>query len=521
MPQQPPWQQPHWQVFDARELHSDSLKSDVIVIGSGAGGAVTANVLAQSGLKVTLIEEGPLKTSADFQMEELPAYRDLYQDSGSRMTEDGAIHIFQGKAVGGTTLVNWTSSFRTPKQTLDHWHQEWDFDANAQAMQIYFERMGKRLNISPWRVPPNANNDVLKRGCEVLSLKHDVIPRNVQACWNLGYCGMGCPTNAKQSMLVTEIPQALDKGATLVTNGQAVAFTHKNGLIQSLVVKPTHSSSSSSIHLSAQHYVVAGGAINSPALLLRSHFPDPYQRLGKRTFLHPVNASAALFNERIDAFYGAPQSIYSDAFQWQMGTTGPVGFKLEVPPIHPALAAQMLGVHGDTLQAYMKRLPHIHACIALLRDGFHEESLGGEVQLRDDLTPGLHYPITEYLWEGFNRAYLAMAEIQFAAGASAVMPLHHDAGQYWNWSQAKEAIKQLPQRIHRARLLSAHVMGGCTASQDPRKGVVDSYGQHHQIRNCHVIDGSLFPTSVGANPQLSIYAFALRNAERLAHQLTA
>lgn len=186
---------------------------------------------------------------------------------------------------------------------------------------------------------------------------------------------MGCPTNAKQSMLVTSIPALLDKGGELLylarverlqVRGEQVVGLDCLGMDERCVA-PT----GRRIRVIARHYILAGGGINTPGLLLRSEVPDPHQRVGKRTFLHLTNFCAAQFDERIDAFSGAPQSIYSDHFQWRDGTAGPAGYKLEVPPIHPALAATLLGDFGSENAQRMAALPHTHAMIALQRDGFH------------------------------------------------------------------------------------------------------------------------------------------------------
>jgi choline dehydrogenase-like flavoprotein len=113
-----------------------------------------------------------------------------------------------------------------------------------------------------------------------------------------------------------------------------------------------------------------------------------------------------------------------------------------------------------------------------------------------------------------------MAEIQYAAGAKVVMPLHEDAKPYRNWADARRAIESLPMQTLRTRVASAHVMGGCAMGRDERRSVIRSDGRHHQIENLWVFDGSAFPTSIGANPQLSIYGMVARNATRLADLLT-
>lgn len=516
-----------WKARDASRLDHDlSLETDIAIIGSGAGGATSAELLSAAGFKVLLIEEGPLKTSSDFHLLEDQAYANLYQEGIGRMSKDGAITILQGRAVGGTTLINWTSSFRTPEPTLQHWASEHGVKGlSSGELAPWFERMEQRLGIAPWLMPPNANNEVLKRGCAALDYSWKVIPRNVRGCWNLGYCGMGCPVNAKQSMLVTSIPATLEKGGELLYLARAERLIHDGERISGLqclamderCVNPT----GRKIQVKARHYILAGGGINSPALLLRSDAPDPHERLGKRTFLHLVNFSAGLFKDQVNPFYGAPQSIYSDHFQWRDGVSGPIGYKLEVPPLHPALASTLLGSFGTENAMRMEQLPNTHVMLALLRDGFHPDSIGGEVQLRGDGSPVLDYQVSPYAWDGVRRAFHSMAEIQFAAGAEAVLPLHSDGRYVKTLGEARQMIDGLSLELFRTRLGSAHVMGGCAMGEDPRQAVCDSLGRHHQLANLSIHDGSLFPTSIGANPQLSVFGLSARLTDGLIERLVA
>lgn len=514
-----------WKVHDGSRLENGiTLEADIAIVGSGAGGATSAEILSAAGFKVLLIEEGPLRSSRDFDMQEPAAYASLYQEGIGRTSKDGAITILQGRAVGGSTLVNWTSSFRTPAPTLEHWAREHAVVGHGEAdLAPWFERMEQRLGIEPWALAPNANNQVIRDGCEKLGYSWAVIPRNVRGCWNLGYCGMGCPTNAKQSMLVTSIPATLDKGGELLYLARAERLKIANGRVTELeclamdarCVAPT----GQRIRVRARHYILAGGGINTPAILLRSDAPDPHQRLGKRTYLHLVNFSAAQFDQVINPFYGAPQTIYSDQFQWDDGTTGRMSYKLEVPPIHPALAATLLGGFGTENALRMEQLPHTNAMLALMRDGFHPDSAEGQVQLRSDGTPVLDYQMTAYTWDGIRRAYHSMAEIQFAAGAKAVLPLHSDAHYAKTLDAARRMIDDLSLELYRTRLGSAHVMGGCAMGEDPRMAVTDSLGRHHQLENLSIHDGSLFPTSIGANPQLSVYASAARLSSQLVERM--
>lgn len=145
-----------WQVHDASAFEAErTFEADVIIIGSGAGGGTSAEILAEAGLKVLLVEEGSLKTSSDFKNDEAKAYAELYQEGAARATRDGGIGILQGRTVGGTTTVNWTSSFRTPDATLRHWadvHGVSGIDPDS--MAPWFARMEQRLGVQPGQVHP-------------------------------------------------------------------------------------------------------------------------------------------------------------------------------------------------------------------------------------------------------------------------------------------------------------------------------------------------------------------------------
>jgi choline dehydrogenase-like flavoprotein len=515
-----------WKVLDGAidDVPAD-LIADVAIVGTGAGGGITAEILAKAGLDVLMIEEGPLVSSSGFTMREAHAYSTLYQESAARKTLDKAINIMQGRCVGGSTTVNWTGSFRTPVQTLSFWRDRFALPGfTAEDLAPWFEQAERRLSIGPWTAPPNANNDVLRRGAVRLGIEVAPVDRNVRGCFNLGYCGMGCPTNAKQSMLVTTIPAALDGGARLLTRARAQRLIVRGGSIRQLEVTLMDAAGLAprgrTVRVAARHFVLAGGAINTPALLLRSGTPDPRRLAGRRTFLHPTVISIADMEEPVRGFEGAPLAVYSDHYLDAQPIDGPIGFKLETPPLHPVLFASSLPGFGPEHARAMKRFAHTQALIALMRDGFHDESPGGTVRLRDDTTPVLDYPLNEFLFDGARRAFHAMAEVQFAAGARSVRPGHERAQPYPTLAAARAAIDALPMRAFDTKVVSAHVMGGCPFSADERRGLVRTDGQHHHVQNLSVHDGSLFPTSLGANPQLSVYAVTARLASGLAQRLT-
>jgi choline dehydrogenase-like flavoprotein len=188
--------------------------------------------------------------------------------------------------------------------------------------------------------------------------------------------------------------------------------------------------------------------------------------------------------------------------------------------LHPVIFASTLAGFGQQQASLLRHFPHTHVLLALLRDGFHDEAPGGVVRLRADGSPELDYPLTSFVMDGARRALLSMAEIQFAAGAQQVLPVHELAAPTKTWAEARSAIQALPMKALLTKVVSAHVMGGCGLSGRESLGVTRPDGVHWQVDNLSIHDGSLFPTSVGANPQLTIYGIANRLAQGLARRLT-
>ncbi|MGI2259190.1 GMC family oxidoreductase N-terminal domain-containing protein [Shewanella sp. GXUN23E] len=515
-----------WRHLDGSSIaQSQTLEADVVIIGSGAGGGTAADILSEAGLDVILVEAGPLKSSRDFNMEERSAYPNLYQQAASMKTADKAIGIFQGRAVGGSTTINWTTSIRTPEPTLEYWATYKSVTGlSRESLAPWFDAMEARLSIREWALPPNPNNDKLKQGCQQLGWDYTVIKRNVAACWNTGYCGMGCPVNAKQSMLVTTVPAMLARGGRLLSRVKAVQIEHHKDQVYGIRAQALNEAlqpTGIELMLKARHYILAGGAIHTPTLMMRSGVADPYELLGKRTFLHPTLLSGALFDETISAHSGAPQSIYSDQFVWRDGAGGMPGYKLEVPPLHPVLLASKTLGYGSSHAELMKQFNQLQVTIALVRDGFHPELCGGQLSVKADGSFSLDYPLTRTFWDTARSAFASMAELQFAAGAKQVLPISEGMTFASSWRQAKQAIADMSLAPLRTVVASAHVMGGCPFGEDKQQAMVGSDGRSHYLENLSVMDGSLFPTSLGANPQLTIYGIIARNATRLAAELTA
>jgi choline dehydrogenase-like flavoprotein len=508
-------------IHSGTEVSGDaSLSCDVCVVGSGASGAVLAYELCAKGLSVVMLEEGGHHARQEFDMSEERAYRNLYQELGNRTTTDRSISILQGRCVGGGTTVNWCSTFRTPPKILKHWHDAHGVQGlSEEALLPHFETIERRLSVAEWPLELiNRNNRILWEGLGKLGYQRGLIRRNVFRCANLGYCGLGCPIDAKQSALVTFIPDAVDRGLSLYTSARAVSVEHEGrratGVRAEMLHPVTQRPTGATLRVSAKVVALSCGALNSPALLLRSGLLGG-GRVGRRTFLHPVVVMLAEFEEPVEPFSGAPQSVYSHHFL-ERGP-GKMGFFLEVPPIHPLLAATTVQGFGRAHREWMERLPFLQACIALGVDGLLPEEEGGTVRLDSSRGDRLdfEYPLEALHWEAFREACKQMARIQFAAGAKRVASLHSEPRVLLSEADLPK-LDAAPWEKLGVRVMTAHQMGGCAMGADARVSVLDSQLRYRGLDNLFVVDGSALPTGLGVNPQLTLFGLARWGAAHVA-----
>ncbi|MEZ4319516.1 MAG: GMC family oxidoreductase [Myxococcota bacterium] len=496
-------------IVEGHQIEGDLTRScDVCIIGSGAGGAVLAASLAARGLDVVVLEEGGYHQRSDFaKPDERWSYPALYQERGGRTTDDLSITILQGRAVGGTTVVNWTTCFRTPERILAHWRSEHGTTLDSATLAPHFEAVEARLNIHPWPVPPNGNNDVLRRGCEALGWEHDVLRRNVKGCASSGMCGLGCPVDAKQAMHLTYLVDAVGDGATVYADVRVDRLEVEAGRVKSVqavvmqrgVDRPTPTR----VTITPKVVVSSCGAINGPALFLRSGL-DGGGRVGRRTFIHPVVAVLAEYEERIQPFYGAPQSVSSHEFV----DRGPdqYGFFLEAAPLQPMLAASAGWVFGETLDAQMQRLPHLSVVIALHVDGLLAGDEGGTVTLKGD-RPSVSYPVGPRLQAAMKDAHVAAARVHLAAGAKVAFTTHPSTVAL-RTVEDLALLEKATYGTHQHGIFTAHQMGGLSMGADPAHHPVDPGLRFRGVDNVFVVDGSVLPTALGVNPSETIYGLA-------------
>jgi choline dehydrogenase-like flavoprotein len=501
-------------ILDGRAHAADTtLHCDVCVVGSGAGGSVLAERLVARGLNVVMLEEGGYWTRRSFDGREDLAYARLYQELGNRATDDQSVLILQGRNVGGGTTVNWCTCFRTPRTVLERWRDQFGVQGlDEAALTPHWEAIEQRLHIAEWPAElMNSNNRVLWDGCGKLGYSRGLIRRNVHNCANLGFCGLGCPVDAKMAMNVTLIPDAVEKGMTVQANASVrrllVGPRRVDGVEALLLDPETEKPTGVTLTVRSKAVAVCGGAINSPALLLRSGL-DGNGNVGKRFFLHPVVIMSAVMPDRVEPWSGAPQAAYSRHFIDR--GPGKVGFILEVPPVMPLIAATVFPGEGQRHQATLEQLPFTQTTIAICEDGVLPDDVGGTIRLKDptERRVSIDYPLRPFHFEAFKAACKEMARIQFAAGAREVRSLHSVPVQMTRVEEVEPALDRAPWEPGRVRVATAHQMGGCGMGKDPHTSVVDSQLRYHGLDNLFVVDGSVFPTSLGVNPQETIFGIA-------------
>ncbi len=486
-----------------------SRTCDVVIVGSGAGGAVLAAGLAAQGLDVIVLEEGGRYQASDLTLQEGDAFPALYQDRGTRGTSDLGVTIMQGRAVGGTTMVNWTTCFRTPERILAHWAAE--HGVEDLALAPHFDAVEARLNIHTWPAEmANANNRTLQRGCEALGWEVRPLRRNVKGCANSGYCGVGCPVDGKQAMGITYLQDAVEAGATVISRVRVdhvdVAGRSARGVVGRAMSAEASGPDGVDVRIDAKVVVSSAGAINGPALMLRSGL-DGGGRVGRRTFLHPVVAIVGRYAERIAPFYGAPQAMGSH----HPIDRGPdrIGYFLEAAPLQPMLASVAASQIGAPLAAFMQALPHLSGLLALTVDGLLPGDEGGTTRLGSDGRIVVDYAFGPAYEEAFRSAMQDLARIHLAAGAELAGSLHQTPVVMRRDADVR-LLEDAAYGAHAHRIFSAHQMGGLCMGADPARHPVDLQHRMRGVDNLFVVDGSVLPTALGVNPSQTIYGLAHR-----------
>jgi len=498
------------------------MECDVCVIGSGAGGAVVAYQAAARGKKVLLIEEGPYLSSKDIRHDESDMVARLYKEGGVQTTVDFDMTIVQGKCLGGTTVINNAICFELNDEGLNpgskpavlkKWQQEFDVHIPWEKLKESYARVKEKIGVKllpevqDQEVPDIAGNNwtkfnegwkaLVKQKPELANYKSGLFAKNLLRCLGCGYCNYGCPYERKLSMLETYIAEAIETGnANVVTNCHAVKIE-------------THRGEAAGVHcqlkdgkkmfIRAQSVVVSCGAIGSSVLLMKSGIK---KNVGKNFSFNAATSLFAQFQQPLQGYDGVQMAGYVDANDFLLETlfNPPMTFSLILP--------------GWFKDHFNRMRDYIYFANAGVVVGTEANGRVKRSAFFRNLLGPVKYKMTSADLEKIKKGLALLAQVYFAAGAKTVYPVTFvdsplSAQLYANDPAALEKffnnnIKKPDDLV----LNSAHPQGGNPMSDNRKKGVVDSQFRVHGFKNLYVCDASIFPTSIGINPQLTIMAMA-------------
>jgi choline dehydrogenase-like flavoprotein len=463
------------------------IEADVCVVGAGAGGAVMAAELAEGGAEVVVLEEGHRHDPDTFTARPPEMLARLYRDAGQTVTlGNPAILLPLGRGVGGTTLVNSGTCFRTPPHVLDRWQREFGLEVDERSLRPCFERVERALSVT--EVTPElagGNAAVARLGAERLGWSHGYLRRNARGCVGSGVCAFGCPTSAKQHTGITYLPRAERAGARVLSGARVerIEIAPANGVRARMA-------SGIPLEVRAPTVIVAAGTVHTPLLLARSGLGGRSGQLGRNLSLHPATAVFARMAHVVDMSKGVPQSFYVDEFASE-------GIMLEGvagPPSYAAMALPLTGRRHAEAMADFPRLAQFGLMVSDSSTGSLKE-LGRRAVIR--------YELSDADLDRFRVGLERVAELFEAAGAREVyLPL------------PSGVAPQSARRKH-LKLMAFHPLGTARADARPTHGVVDGDLAVHGVDGVYVADGSVVPSSLGVNPQITIMALATRLAFHL------
>ena len=494
-----------------------ALRAEIVIVGSGAGGAVAAARLAESGHDVLILEEGEPLGEEDFSEREAELYERLYADGGLRTTDDLSVSLLQGATLGGGTTVNWMVMLRTPEWVLDEWKTRHGVEGmTPRDLAPVFQRIETEVHTST--VPDDAhspNNRVLLDGARALGWAARPARINARNCLRTGFCGYGCRYGAKQGALQVFLPRAVRAGARVFTSTRVerIEFTEHGGAFP---LKRLHATISKSgeqprvLVVEAPVIIIAAGAIATPVLLQRSGLGG--DAVGRYLRLHPTTALFGDFDHEIYGAAGIPLSALCDE---HLRCDDGYGFWIECPPIHPAITAVALSGFGAEHQRVMQRFRHLGGLLALVRDGADLDMSNGEVNAARGGRTRIRYRLGPRDASNMIAAITSSARLHLAAGAREVRTLHTNPVVVRR-ERDLEAIASRPIGPNDIALFSAHVNGTCRMGRDRATSGTDPHGERHGAAGVFIADGSLLPTALGVNPQETIMALATVVSERIA-----
>lgn len=484
---------------------------DIVIIGSGAGGGTVAYALrdiVRDGVRILVLEQGPRLRDDEFTGRELEMAGALYEDGGGFLTADGTMTLAFGRAYGGSTVVYTGTSLIAPERVIRTWNvRGLDHADLARRSRVYMEQ--NHVHLLPAELI-NENNQLFVTGCARAGYQSAQFPVNVRGCRGSSLCNLGCPNAAKQGTNRVQLPAAERDGVEVVTRAEALHI-HERSVVVRVHEVPAGGKGLPSewapgdYRVHAGVIVVAGGAVGSPTLLLRSGFGAHLPRLGEGFTAHPAHILVAEHPRAITNDVGHPKSYYVDRAAEE-------GYVLETCMYFPFTTAKNLTGFGERHAQLMRAFPRLQMILVLACD---HATPGNHVAVDARGRPVVHYRFTEPVIGAFVRATRAAARIFFAAGAVRVHAPSADPPLI----EARDAHR-IDALIHARHFLpgtisvsAAHLMGGCGMGTSVADSVTDAFGRVHGVPWLRVADASLFPDALEINPYVTIMALADRVAE--------
>lgn len=488
-----------------------ALDVDYAVVGSGAGGAAAAVILARAGYSVALIEKGPWRDPEDYPHSVHGTMRDMFDTWGMRVAVgDSIMPVVQASLVGGTPVINSAIVVRTPGDVLRSWREAHGLDEvfSEAAMGAAQDRIETELQVAPTEAVRFGQTGQLlldamhRRGMEVHRTD-----RNVRDCQGVNQCLQGCRNRAKQTPNLNWIPETMALGGTVLSCARVDRVVMEHGAavgVQGHFQHPQTRRRGATFRVRAgRGTLLAASATGSPILMERSGIRLPW--LGRGWRAHPGAGILGVYPEPVDMTTGPSQAVASIHHRLD------VGIKLESLALPLELVAGRMSGAGHTLMERLADYRHQAMWVTAVR----AEAVG---HIRLGVLGGtrLSYRPTRRDLERLRTGTALLARLHFEMGATAVYPgivgLPARLG-----ADRVDLIDQAPLRNKAWTWVISHLFGGCVMGADPATSVVGPDLHVHGVRNLHVVDAAALPTTLGVNPQHTIMAVAQVVAERLAN----
>ncbi|WP_394836263.1 GMC family oxidoreductase [Pendulispora rubella] len=490
-------------VRDGRSIRQNlQVECEVVVIGTGAGGAACAYELASRGRAVLLLEEGDYHRRSSFTARAAEMSRKLYRDQGLTVAVGNiGTPVWAGRAVGGSTVINSGTCYRAPGRIFDRWERELGLGEVAHdELAPYYERVERMLEVTPAkRELTGGIGRVISRGADALGYSHHPLQRNAPDCDGQGVCVFGCPTGAKRSTDVSYIPQTLLRGAELITAAEATSICIEDGRARGVRARL---GSGYELRVRADAVVLAGGALMTPVLLERAGLLQGNAALGRNLSIHPATRVIAVFDEPIDMANAIPQGYAVDQFKdeglmFEGGSTPLDVTAIGVPWV------------GNAFSRLMEQYRYIAQFGIMI-----EDSSRGTVRAVPGSAahPFITYNMNDADCVKMARAVAILSEIFLAAGARRVLPMLPGLEEVRTGSELRRLATHA---FHPGDfdVTAYHPLGTCRIGTDPRTSVLGPDHETHEIESLYVADGSAVPSALGVNPQMTIMAMSHRVAE--------